>query len=83
MHFGFCDWSAQKKQNAVRLEEAAAAEWFFTLLGPLFVWSQCDDFSAVAGALVAHITTCGIKNSCVEKQHVNDLMYGSKKQKKE
>lgn len=47
----------------IYLEQAAASKRIFTLLGPLFVRSQCDDFSAVAGDLAADVTTSGIKNT--------------------
>ena len=53
--------------NDLHLEYAAASERIFTLLGPLFVRSQSDDLSAVAGALVGDITTCGIKNTFWKK----------------
>lgn len=48
-------------------EKAAAPERIFTLLGPLLVGSQSDDFPAVAGALVADVTACGVKYSFLEK----------------
>lgn len=44
-------------------EKAAAPERIFTLLGPLLVGSQSDDFPAVAGALVAGVTTRGVEYS--------------------
>lgn len=53
------------------LEKAAASKRIFTLLGPLFVRSQGDDFSAIAGALVANITTCGIKNTFGKTQKMS------------
>lgn len=49
------------------LEEAAASKGIFSLLGSLLVRTQSDDFSAVAGALVADITTCCIKNTFGKK----------------
>lgn len=61
-------WSLNSQPlNDLYLEYAAASKRIFTLLGPLFVRSQSDDFSAVAGALVADITTCGIKNTFGKK----------------
>lgn len=55
----------------VKSEKAAAPERIFTLLGPLLVWSQSDDFPAVGGALVADVTTCGIKYSYVNEKQYN------------
>lgn len=68
-------WSYKLSQSPrsvikVKSEKAAASERIFTLLGPLLVRSQSDDFPAVGGALVAEVTTCGIKYSFAEdKQH--------------
>lgn len=45
------------KTQRFPLKQAATSKRIFTPLGPLFVRSQSDDFSAVAGALVVNITT--------------------------
>ena len=68
------------------LEQAAASKWIFTLLGPLFIRSQRDDLSAVAGALVADITTSGIKDTFggkkTTKKSINDQWCSSTKGEK-
>lgn len=55
-------------------EKAAAPERIFTLLGPLLVGSQSDDFPAVAGALVADVTACGVKYSFWKRQKQDKTM---------
>lgn len=56
------------KTKGFPLKQAATSKRIFTPLGPLFVRSQSDDFSAVAGALVVNITTTCIEDTFGEKQ---------------
>lgn len=56
------------KLTSIYLDKVAGSKRIFTFLGPLLVRSQSDDFSAVAGSLVADITIRGIKNTFEKKR---------------
>lgn len=60
--------SVSQSNSIFYLEQAAAPKGVFTLLGPLLVRSQCDDFFAVAGVLVGNISTRGIEYTFVRQK---------------
>lgn len=51
----------------ISLKKAAASKGIFTLLGPLLIGPQRDDLSAVAGVLIADVTTGCVKNTFESK----------------
>lgn len=73
--------SVSQSNSIFYLEQAAAPKGVFTLLGPLLVRSQCDDFFAVAGVLVGNISTRGIKYTFVRQKAQIMIILMKKKNK--